>query len=188
MRSKIQPWKLLSSQEMFTASPWVKVHKDSIALPSGRIVEDYYRVVLPEYVVIYATRDDGKVLIERKYRHALRKIVCDLPAGFIEKNESPVEAAKRELLEETGYRAGTWKPMGSFLVDGNRDCGKCHFYEAQGLERVAQPEEDDAEEIEVRFLTRKSLIAVVTGGDIPLLATVAIIAMATNSSFEKDLE
>lgn len=180
---KIQPWKLLSSHERFLAPPWVTVHVDKIKLPSGRIVDDYYRIQLPEYVMIYAQRDtDNKVLLERQYKHALGAISLSLPTGCLEAWESPIDAGKRELLEETGYSACEWRFVGSFLVDGNKGCGRAHFFIARGLEKVAEQVEDDMEESEIVFMEPDALIKAVLHGEIPFLATAALVAIASHQN------
>lgn len=181
LTKKLRPWKLLSSQERFSAPPWVKIHVDKVKLPSGRIVDDYYRIQLPEYVMIYAQRDeDNKILLERQYKHALGFVSLILPTGCLEEWETPIEAGKRELLEETGYSAREWRFVGSFLVDGNKGCGRAHFFIARGLEKVADQVKDDMEESEIVFIEPDVLIKAVLRGEIPLLATAALIAIATH--------
>src|SRR5208337_458342 len=101
--SAIQKWETLSSEVIFEAKQWFRVVKDTVKLPNGRIVDDYYRIEAPEYVLICARSQDGKILIERQYKHGLGKITTTFPAGFVDKDEMPLDAAKRELLEETGY-------------------------------------------------------------------------------------
>src|SRR3989338_5318640 len=82
-KEKIEPWQVLSSQKLFSAPPWIKVYVDKIKLPNGSIVEDFYRVGLPEYVMIFAKNEDGKILFLRQYRHAVNKIILALPTGSI---------------------------------------------------------------------------------------------------------
>ena len=179
----IQPWELLNSEELFSALPWVRVYMDRIKLPSGRIVDDYYRIQLPEYVMVYAQGDDNKVLLERQYKHALCAISIALPTGSLEEGETPLETGKRELLEETGYHASEWEFVGSFFVDGNKGCGRAHFFIARGLEKITDHIEDDMEESEIVFVEPDVLLKAVLQGEIPFLATVALIAIATNRNF-----
>jgi|Deesub1362A_J573_1020465.scaffolds.fasta_scaffold00073_82 ADP-ribose pyrophosphatase len=181
----LKKWEVLSTEELFAAPPWVRVFTDRIRLPSGRIVPDYYRVELPEYAMVFAQTDDGKVLFERQYKHALGRITLALPTGCVEKGESPIETAKRELLEETGYKANKWRFVGSFLVDGNKGCGKAHFYIAEKLEKVADPVNDDAEESEILFMPINSIMKAILNGEISLLATAALLAISTNPNLDE---
>lgn len=187
-KNEICPWQILSSTEVFAALPWVKVFEDKVKLPSGRVVDNYYRVGLLEYAMICGRREDGKILFLRQYRHALNKVVLALPAGSIEKGESPEIAAKREFLEETGYRADVWNHVGSFVVDGNKGCGRAHFYIAEKLEKISNPVEDDTEEAETIFLSEGEAVKAVLTGAAPSLATVSLVAIATNTKFNNSLQ
>src|SRR5204863_286549 len=84
------------------------------------------------FVVIAPVTEDGRLVLVRHYRHGPRRGRHSLPSGFIEGAENPGEAAKRELLEETGYAAGEWSALGSYVVDGNRRCGLEHGFLSSG--------------------------------------------------------
>ncbi len=177
-KKKLEKWELLETSEVFTAAPWLKVHVDCVKLPGGRIVDDYYRVELQEYAMIYARRDDGKVLFERQYKHGLKEVSIVLPTGTIEQGEMPVEAAKREFFEETGYTAEKWSYVGTFLVDGNKGCGRGHFYIADGLEKVSEPVYDDMEDLEIIFMEPQSAMEYILESNTSELATPALLAFA----------
>ncbi|HYA87343.1 MAG TPA: NUDIX hydrolase [Nitrospirota bacterium] len=176
----LQNWTTLSSSVVFQAEHWFRVVRDKVKLPSNRIIDDYFRIEAPEFVLIYARSTDGRVLVERQYKHGLGKITTTFPAGFIDTGEPPILAAKRELLEETGFRAKTWKHMGTFVLDGTRYSGKAHCYIAEDLEQVSTPINDDMEELEIFFLTVRELHDSIASGDLCLLPGLAIMAMATN--------
>jgi ADP-ribose pyrophosphatase len=186
MKSKvsIQQWKTLSSNVVFEAKHWFKIIQDTIKLPNNRIVDDYYRIEASDYVLIYARSKEDKVLIERQYKHGLGKITTTFPAGFIDKGEQPLKAAKRELLEETGFQAKLWKHMGTFTVDGTRNYGNVHCFIAEDLEYRTEPIKNDMEELEVSFLSIDELLLEIAQGEISLLPGISILAMATNPLFE----
>lgn len=101
VKSDDTDWKMVSSVPVFT-SKWMAVQKRSYRLPSGEIVEDYYHLYRPDYVLVYAEDDLGRILLERQYRRGVDDFVYELPAGWINDGEKPIDAAKRELQEETG--------------------------------------------------------------------------------------
>ncbi len=183
MQTKLKSWDLLSSNEVFTADPWMKIIKDTVKLPNGRIVDDYYRIESPEFVLIFCTNTKGQILVERQYKHGIGKLTITFPAGFITSTETPLEAARRELLEETGYQALKWRKIGSFVIDGTRGCGKVNCFLAEDLQLIAEPIKDDMEELEIQFLYLTDIMQTVERGDLCLLPGIAILAIATNPHF-----
>lgn len=179
-KTEIQKWETLESREAFSVDPWVKVYVDRVRLPGGRIVEDYYRIELPEYAMVYAQKEDGRVLLERIYKHAIGEISFVLPTGCIEKDEEPIEAAKRELLEETGYAANKWSYVGSFVVDGKKGSGKGYFFIAEDIEKVDEPVKDEIEEAEIIFMEPEIAMEYALKSKTSELATTALLALATN--------
>jgi len=183
--NKIEAWQLLSRRKAFTALPWVKVYVDRIRLPSGRVISDFYAIDLPEFVLIYAQARNGKVLCQSQYHYADDKTGLSLPAGCLEKKESPLEAAKREFREETGYMAQTWKFIGSYCVDSRRGCGKAHLFTAKGLKKISRPLTDEMEEGDIFFIPPSRLIEAVMRGEVISLAVAFLISLATNPSLAK---
>jgi ADP-ribose pyrophosphatase len=181
----IKAWKTISSSVVFEANPWLKIIQDTVELPNKRIVDDYYRIETQDYVLIYAKSNEGKVLVERQYKHGLGKTTITFPAGFIDKDEKPLHAAQRELLEETGFQARTWKHLGTFILDGTRNYGKAHYFIAEGLDYIAEPQKSDMEELEVSFLSIDELLSAIAQGELSLLPGISIMAIATNPLFEK---
>ena len=177
-RTPPAPWQTVSTRSILDLPPWFSVHEDRVRLPSGRIVEDYYRIEAPDYVLISARREDGSVLMERHYKQCLGRVILTCPAGGVEAGETPLEAARRELLEETGYQAARWTPMGSFVVDGTRGICSAHLFCADGLERCAEPVADEMEEMELQFMSPAQLSAAVRQGEIALLPDIALLALA----------
>jgi ADP-ribose pyrophosphatase len=89
----------------------LKVHRDTVRLPDGtQGTREYIRH--PGAVAILALFDDGSVLLERQFRYPHKRDFIEVPAGKLEAGEPPLETGKRELLEETGYVAAEWTPLG----------------------------------------------------------------------------
>lgn len=95
-------WKMLSSRYVYD-DRWFKARADSCEFPDGRIIEPYYVVELPDWCnTIVVTREE-RIILVRQYRYPVDQITYELPGGVIEKGESPIDAARREMEEETGY-------------------------------------------------------------------------------------
>lgn len=179
----LEPWKVLKTREIFAADPWLKLSVHQVLLPNGNVIDDYYQIDFPEYVVIFARTETGEAIVLRSYKHGVRDICLVLPAGSIEKGEQPVEAAQRELLEETGYSADDWHSLGSFIVHGNYGCGRAHLFSAQGARKIANPNSGDLETMEVILMQPEEVLEAVRQGEVAGLGTVAAIALAMNPAF-----
>jgi ADP-ribose pyrophosphatase len=89
----------------------LKVHRDTVRLPDGTQGQREY-IRHPGAVAIVALFDDGTIVLERQFRYPNRRVFLEIPAGKLEPGEPPLETAKRELLEETGYVADEWTRIG----------------------------------------------------------------------------
>ena len=96
----LKPWRVLQNREVFAANPWIRVSVQTVELPDGKLVDDYYHIDLGEYVVVFAQTIDGQVIVERQYKHGIGEVTLTMPSGSIDRGEAPLVAAQRELLEE----------------------------------------------------------------------------------------
>jgi len=180
------PWKTQATRTVLELPPWFSVLKDTVQLPSGRVVDDYYRIAAPDYVLVSARREDGSILMERHYKQCLGRVILTSPAGGVDAGETPLEAAQRELLEETGFVAASWQPLGSFVVDGTRGICTAHLFCADQIRCEAPPSTDDMEEFELLFLSPGEIRAAVREGEIPLLPDIAILSLVVGGLWNRD--
>ena len=171
-------WKVESRLSVLNCQPWLEVFRECVRLADGRLVDDFYSIAIPEYVVVAAFDDGGNVLMERQYRHGARTTSFALPAGYIDPGEEAVQAARRELREETGYTATTWELLGRYVVDGNRGCGWANLFLAQGLSFEGPPNGSDLAPIEVTLIPEAEARARLGRGEITELASGAALAIA----------
>jgi ADP-ribose pyrophosphatase len=95
-------WKKLSSEYVYN-DRWFKARADSCEFPDGRIIEPYYIVELPDWCNTIVVTKEERIILVRQYRYPVDQVTFELPGGVIEKDETPIDAAKREMEEETGY-------------------------------------------------------------------------------------
>ena len=141
-------WKVLSTEYLFRR-PWLTARRDVVELPDGRVNPEYYILEYPDWVNVIAITADGQMVMERQYRHGLGKTCFELPCGVVEEGESPLEAAKRELLEETGYAGGEWKHWMTLSPNPSTSTNLTHSFLAVGVEKVSAQHLDATEDIEV---------------------------------------
>ena len=159
---------ILSSEVVFQC-PLFKVLHDKLIEPGGRRNE---RDVIRHNgsVVILAidnakSKKDPWIVMERQYRHAANQYLWELPAGKIESGEDPLEGAKRELAEETGYRAKKWRPLVEYYASPGFLGESMKVFLAEGLQPgEARPEED--EQIELRLVKLKDVLKMIDKGAI----------------------
>ena len=121
----------------------LKVNEDEVSLPDGSTAWREY-VLHPGAAIILPLFDDGSVLLERQFRYPLGQHFYELPAGKLEPDEAPLETAKRELLEETGYVAAEWRELGRLHPCIGYSDEQIDFFLARRLEfKGARPDEGD---------------------------------------------
>ena len=104
----IGKWTVLESEYLFRR-PWLTARRDKVRLPNGVINPEYYVLEYPDWINIIAITVDGRMVFERQYRHGRGEVGYEIPAGVCEPGETPEQAARRELLEETGFGGGSWR-------------------------------------------------------------------------------
>ena len=156
MNQTIKEWKVLES-EYLVRRPWLTARRDRLELPDGRIIPEYYVLEYPDWVNVIAITKDGQFVMERQYRHAARKISLELPCGVMEEGETPLEAAKRELLEETVFGGGQWKKLMELSPNPSAMSNTTHCFLAIGVEKIAEQHLDETEELSVLFMTKEEV-------------------------------
>ena len=144
-------WEVLDSEYVFKR-PWLTARRDHVKLPTGAEINDFYVLEYPDFCNVVAITKDNKFLMERQYRHAQHLTAIEIPAGCVEKGETSLEAAQRELYEETGYGGGQWTKLMTISPHPGACNNYCHCYLALGVERVSTQHLESTEDIKMVFL------------------------------------
>jgi 8-oxo-dGTP pyrophosphatase MutT (NUDIX family) len=159
-------------------SPYLKVEVHEVELPDGRVIPDWSWVVTPDFVTVVAVTTDGDFICFRQTKYSVEGVSLAPPGGYVDAGEAPPAAAKRELLEETGYSSDRWTHLGSYPVDGNRGAGVAHIFIAEDAHRTAVPDADDLEAQELLLISRDAVLEALDSGEFKALPWAAAMALA----------
>ena len=140
-------WKKISWKYILR-TPWLSLRKDTYKTPIGGIINDFYIVERPDFIVIVPQSKDGKYILVKQYRHGLGRSVLNFPMGFVEKNETLQETAKRELAEETKYFSGNLEYIGRLYLSPPFIKCKGHIFLARDISIIEKDKKIDDTEIE----------------------------------------
>jgi len=174
----MKPWKTKNRKLVLDDAPWLTVEHHTVELPDGQVIPNWPWVKTPDYINVVAVTEDNQFLCFRQVKYGIKGITLALVGGYINKGEEPLAAAKRELLEETGYEAPDWISLGSYLVDPNRGIATGNLFLARRARYVTLRDADDLEEQELTLLTREEMEHAIDTGEIKVLAWAAAVAFA----------
>jgi 8-oxo-dGTP pyrophosphatase MutT (NUDIX family) len=174
--TKLKKWQLLKTSEEYKTK-FFNIEKRSYKLPNGKVVDDYYHINRPNYVLVVAVNSKGEILIERNYRRGVDDFVSEIPAGWIDENESPLDAGIRELSEETGYR-GEAVLLGEIYAQPGYMNQKAYVIYVK-VDETQKPEikREEDEDIEIEFINPKILDEMISKNEFKDMGALSAIAM-----------
>jgi len=170
-------WERLRSERLLE-TPYFALRSDRLRLPGGEIKDPYYVVERPDAAIIFPLTGEGEVVLVRQYRPPLERMELGLPAGLVEEGEKPEAAARRELLEETGYSGGEWEPLGSLASSPSLKDNWAYLFLARGVEETSPPDPDEHELVETVKASMEELPELIRAGEIVSSSGVAAIMLA----------
>ena len=157
-------WKKLSS-EYLLKDTWATIRIDVCEKPDGVIVEPYYVYEFPNWVTALAFTKDGRIILEKQYRHALGEIIYEIPGGCVDASDKSFEEAiARELLEETGYQFERFEYLGRTSANPSTNTNMMHMFIAFEGKHVQGQELDHGEDLEVLFVSMEELLDMLDKG------------------------
>jgi len=145
-------WKVIASEYLHKEG-WLTVRKDTCEMPNGKVIPAFYVNEYPTWVNAFGLTEDNKVVMVKQYRHGLGEISLELPGGVAEKGESPEEACRREMMEETGYAFQSMECLGKICANPSTTNNYMYMFLAKGGKKIADISLDDTEDLEVAIYT-----------------------------------
>ncbi|WP_338111051.1 NUDIX hydrolase [Rhizobium cauense] len=137
---------------------WLNVRADECVTEEGHVIAPYYVLSYPDWVHVIALDESNQILMIEQYRHGLGVMSLEVPGGGLDEGETPIEAAKRELLEETGFEAETWSYCGMLAPNPAIQTNRSHIVLATNATQKRAPSDDPSE----RVLLKRFSVADVT--------------------------
>jgi ADP-ribose pyrophosphatase len=166
------------SREELLKGHFLHVVRESVRLPDGGTATREY-ILHPGAVAIVPFTDDGRIVLERQYRHPTRRVIVEIPAGKLDPGESPLVCGQRELLEETGYVAREWAHAFTMYPTVAYSDEAIQIWFARGL-TLKQAQLDHGEFLEVFTATPQEFLAWCRDGTIVDSKTLAAAAWIQN--------
>ena len=180
IRKELRVWETVSKKTILQQGKFLTVESHTVKLPDGRIIPDWAWLIAPDAAIVLAVTADNKFLCFRQTKYAIEGTSLAPVGGMLEPSETPLDAAKRELLEEMGYQASEWVHLGSSVLDPNRGIATMHLFLVLNAKRVADPDSDDLEDQEILLLSRDQLEKALQAGEFKVLAWSAVAALSLN--------
>ncbi len=162
---KKSSWECLESKEVFRATNgktvFIDMYQDKVRTPKGKILT-YIRYLASDVVIVVPFLGREKLLMIRQYRYPIGKVLLEFPAGHVDSGEDPLDTAKRELEEETGYAAKKIEYVYSYHPSVRRTKQTVHVFKASGLAKNTATRHDSGEQISMTTVTAAKLRQLIT--------------------------
>ena len=169
---------VIVSQSCERLSPWLQLVSKEVRFPWLEDTQIYLSVKPYDYVGVLAQTSDGKILLVRQYRPVVEGMTLELPGGLIDPGETPEQAGRRELLEETGHRADKMVHLGTILPDVGRLENRQWCYWAPDVQAFVEPASTE-EGVEVVLCDKRDLYQMVRDGRMPHALHIAVLTLAS---------
>ena len=171
MRDPNLEWELLSTEHI-VQDQWIDFRKSAYRYPDGRVFEPFYTFSKRDYAVIAASDAEGRYICVRQFRQGIREVTTEFPAGGLDSRDGArsgpdeaLAAAKRELMEETGYVSDQWTHLMTIPSNATISDNYAHLFKAENCRPAGEQHLDETEVLHVVLLTVEEIDRLIGEGE-----------------------
>ncbi len=156
-------WKVLKDKKVYE-TPIFSLNEKKVLPDDGETPALFYVLEAPEWINVIALTENKEIVLVEQYRHGIHESTLEIPGGMVDKGENPLEAAKRELLEETGFSSRDWEMMGKTSSNPAIMTNFTHLYLAKNCIKTDKMSLDGHEDIEVHVMPISEFLNFIESG------------------------
>lgn len=159
-------WRVEASEQV-VRDKWLDLRSDHCVMPDGTVVAPYYVLDYLDWANVVALTPEDELVMIRQYRHGIGRSILEIPCGRLDsKDDIPLKAARRELLEETGYACDDLRQTGTMWANASSHTNCGHTFVGTSARRVAEQQLDASEQIEVVLMPLAEVFAALDSGEV----------------------
>jgi len=158
-------WQIIKDTKVFE-TPIFNLHEREVKPAGENQPSDFYVLDAPEWINIIALTPDREIVLVEQYRHGIDEVTLEIPGGMVDPGEKPIEAAKRELAEETGFTSDSWELIGKSSSNPAFLTNFTHLYLVENCKKTEDQQTEGTEDIDVHIMKLKDFMNLIRNGTV----------------------
>ena len=168
-------WSVIKDKKVY-GTPIFSLHELELKSDDTEVDHPFYILKAPEWINVIALTKENKIVLVEQYRAGVDEVTLEIPGGMVDENENPLDAAKRELLEETGYKSSNWQQIGKTSSNPAILNNFTHLFVAKDCEFTGSQKQDGSEDIDFHVIPFDEFLELVQNGTVHHAIVLAAVA------------